>query len=76
MRNTWMVAAGLSANAQECRPGVRMLKICTVNYGGTVSRGDLSLARNTAAKLLAEAGVTVEWASGRTTQNRASAGFA
>ena len=68
MKNTWMVAmavaAGLSANAQECRPGVRMLTVYTVNDGGAVSNGVMSRARNTATKLLAGAGVTLEWADG------------
>ncbi len=61
MKSTWMVAAvvaaGLSVDAQECRPGVRMLTVYTVNGGGTVSKGVLSRARNTATKLLAGAGV-------------------
>ena len=72
MKSTWMVAAvvaagsvvAMSANAQECRPGVRMLTVYAVNDGGAVSKGVLSRARNTATKLLAGAGVTVEWVDG------------
>ena len=68
MKSTWrvaaVVAAGLSVHAQECRPGVRMLTVYSVNEGGAVSKGTMSRARNTATKLLAGAGVTVEWVDG------------
>ena len=72
MKSTWMVAAvvaagsvaTMSVNAEECRPGVRMLTVYAVNDGGAVSKGVLSRARNTATRLLAGAGVTVEWVDG------------
>ncbi|MRR52851.1 MAG: hypothetical protein EG825_18425, partial [Rhodocyclaceae bacterium] len=68
MKSTWMVAAvvaaGLSVDAQECRPGVRMLTVYSVNDGGAVSKGTMSRARNTASKFLAGAGMTVEWVDG------------
>ena len=68
MKNTWVVAmavaAGLSVNAQECRPGVRLVTVYSVNGGGAVSKEVMGRARNTATKLLAGTGVTVEWADG------------
>lgn len=68
MKNTWMaaavVAAGLSVQAQECRPGVMLLTVYTANNGIALQKGVLSRARTTATKLLAGAGVTVKWVDG------------
>jgi hypothetical protein len=67
MKRTWLVAAGLAAaiatQAQECRPGIQMLTVYTLSK--TLIPNDvMARAKYMATRVLAGAGVTVEWVKG------------
>jgi len=74
MKRTWLVgwilAAGIGARAQECRPGVQLLTVYIPGAKATVPNEVLGRAKYMATKVLAGAGVTVEWLEGEPPSDR------
>ena len=60
----WVLAAGIGAGAQECRLGDQLLAVYTPGAKHTVPNEVLKRAKYMATKLLAGAGVTVDWIEG------------
>jgi hypothetical protein len=68
MKSSWLFAAALAvgtgARAQECRPDVRQLTVYTLEGKTLVPNEVRARAKDMATKVLAGAGVTVEWVKG------------
>lgn len=68
MKSSWLLvvvlAAGTGAQAQECRPYVQQLTVYTLEGKTLVPNEVMARARYMATKVLAGAGVTVEWVKG------------
>jgi hypothetical protein len=68
MKPSWLllavVTAGTGAQAQECRPDVQRLTVYTLEGKTMVPNEVMARARYMATKVLAGAGVTVEWVRG------------
>ena len=68
MRPSWLLvaalAAGTGAQAQECRPDVQQLTVYPLSGKTLVPNDVMARAKYMATKVLAGAGVTVEWEKG------------
>jgi hypothetical protein len=73
MKRTWLLlaalAAGTGAQAQECRPDVQQLTVYTLSGKTLVPNEVMARARYMATKVLAGAGVAVEWVKGERPQD-------
>src|SRR3954470_21438660 len=68
MKRTWLLvaalAAGTGAQAQECRPDVQQLTVYTLSGKILIPNEIMARAKYMATKVLAGAGVAVEWLKG------------